>query len=245
VKRRGPPATLRGGGATGEGSPGLLGSLGLSWPTWPTSPPKPALWAARPRVRPGHLTALARLRTRWGTYANGLEHEVLSFPAMAIELTKYIRAPIDDVFAFFADPANTVEFNEHAVRFEVVNAQPDGRRTFDVLMRAGAKEWMQTIEEVVRQQPTRLWTRGGSWNTVRGEWILTVTTDRRFSTEDDGTRAYVTIETSPAHPFRHPFRVILNWIQQGAARTAFERQLDAIAARIEGVAGPDRPAPRH
>ena len=39
---------------------------------------------------------------------------------MAIKLTKVIRAPVDDVFAFFDDPAKTLEFNRHAVDFEVV-----------------------------------------------------------------------------------------------------------------------------
>ena len=160
---------------------------------------------------------------------------------MAIKLSRFIRAPVGEVFAFFDDPANTMQVNEHATRYEVVDAQADGRRTFDITMRAGAKEWMQTIEQVVREPPTRLTTRGGSWTTDRRDWLLTVTTDRRFSTEGDGTRVDVTIDSRLDHPYRRPVRAIQNWLQRGVAQAEFEHQLASIAARIEGVVGPDRP----
>jgi hypothetical protein len=156
---------------------------------------------------------------------------------MAIHLRKLIQAPIDEVFAFFDDPLKMLEFNEHAVHFDVVDAKPDGRRTFDVVMRAGAKQWRQTVEQVIREPPTRLMTRGGTWSTDRRRWLLTVTTDRRFSADGDGTLLDATIETTVDDPFHHPFGAILNWVQQGAAKAEFERQLDAITARIEGVVG--------
>ena len=164
---------------------------------------------------------------------------------MTIRLRKLIRAPIDEVFAFFDDPLKTLEFNDHAVHFDVVEVQPDGRRTFDVVMRAGAKQWMQTVEQVVREPPTRLLTRGGSWTRDRGRWVLTVTTDRRFTQEGGGTRVDATIETHVDDPFRHPFGAILNWVQQGAARTEFEHQLHFMATRIEGGREADRPPSRH
>jgi hypothetical protein len=163
------------------------------------------------------------------------------FPAMTINQSRHIRAPIDEVVAFFDDPAKTPQVNELAVHHEVVDAQPDGRRTFDVTMRAGSREWMQTIEQVQREPPTRLLTRGGSWTGDRRHWHLTVTTDRRFSTEGDGTRVDVMIDTRLDRPYRRPIRAIQNWIQRGAARAEFEQRLAAIAARIEGVAEPDRP----
>ena len=161
----------------------------------------------------------------------------LWFEAMAIGLSKIIRAPIEDVFAFFDDFAKTKEFNVHAVRFEVVDAQPDGRRTVEVVMRAGAREWMQTIEQVIREPPTRLVTRGGTWTTDRRRRLLTVTTDRRFTTEADGTRVHVTIESRLDHPLRRPFWAILNWLHRGATRREFEHQLNLIRARIEGAPG--------
>jgi hypothetical protein len=159
---------------------------------------------------------------------------------MEIKLSRFISAPIDVVFAFFDDPANTLQVNEHAARYEVVDEQPDGRRTYDVTMRAGAREWMQTIEQVVREPHERLTTRGGSWTTDRRSWLLTVTTDRRFSSEDDGTRVDVNIDSRLDRPYRRPVQAIQNWLHRGAARAEFEDQLAVIAARIEGVAEPPR-----
>ena len=97
---------------------------------------------------------------------------------MALDISRLIRAPIEDVFSFFDDPSNTLEFNPHAERFEIIDQQPDGRRTYDVVMRSDANEWMQTVEQVLREPPTRLVTRGGSWTTDRQNWLLTITTDR-------------------------------------------------------------------
>jgi hypothetical protein len=48
-------------------------------------------------------------------------------------------------------------------------------------------------ERVFSEPPTRLITRGGSWTVDRHRWLLTITTDRRFSEEGDGTRIDVTI----------------------------------------------------
>jgi hypothetical protein len=163
---------------------------------------------------------------------------------VAVNLSKVIHASIEDVFGFFDDPARTLEFNAHAVGLELVDVQPDGRRTFDVVMRSDAMEWMQTVEQVIRQQPTRLMTRGGSWTTDRRHWLLTVTTDRRFTTEGDGTRVDVTIESGLDNPFRRPLQAIRNWLQQGATRTEFEHQLELMARRIEDPEGPAARAKR-
>jgi uncharacterized membrane protein len=40
---------------------------------------------------------------------------------MAISLSGFIDAPVDEVFAFFDDLANTLTVNKHAVSFEVVD----------------------------------------------------------------------------------------------------------------------------
>jgi hypothetical protein len=165
----------------------------------------------------------------------------LWFEAMAISLSEFVHAPIEDVFGFFDDFAKTMEFNVHAVRFEVVDAQPDGRRTIDVVMRAGRREWIQTIEQVVREPSTRLVTRGGTWTTDRHSWLLTLTTDRRFTTEADGTRVDVILESRLDHPHRRPFHVLINWLRRGATRREFEHQLKLIVARIEGEQRPAGP----
>jgi hypothetical protein len=155
---------------------------------------------------------------------------------MATTISRLISAPIDVVFAFFDDPSSTLEFNPHAERFEVVDQQPDGRRTYDVVMRSESGSWMQTVEQVLRQPPTRLVTRGGSWTSDRERWLLTITTDRRFSVEGDGTRIDVTIESKLDHPLRRPVQALRNWLWRGAASQEFEHQLALIAKRLESQA---------
>ncbi len=156
---------------------------------------------------------------------------------MTIHLSKLILAPVEDVFTFFDDQANTMEFNAHAVSLEVVDVQPDGRRTVDIAMKSDALEWIQTVEQVIREPPTRLLTRGGSWTTERGNWILTVTTDRRFTPEGDGTRLEITIDGRLDHPFLRPAQAIRNRLRERATRTEFEHQLEFMARRIEGRTG--------
>jgi hypothetical protein len=164
-------------------------------------------------------------------------------PAMSVNLSRLVDAPIDDVFAFFDDPINTLGANDHATHLEIVDVQPDGRRTFDVAMRAGAKEWMQTVEQVQREPPTRLLTHGGTWTTDRHHWLLVVATDLRFSPDGDRTRVNVRVEAHLDRPFRRPLEALRNWIHRGAARAEFERQLDLLANAIEGAGKPVRSEP--
>jgi uncharacterized protein YndB with AHSA1/START domain len=163
---------------------------------------------------------------------------------MTIELSRLVHAPIEEVFAFFDDPANTLPFNEHVIRFEVIDEQPDGRRAFDVVMGAGERRWMQTVGQVVREPPTRLVTRSGTWESEGDRWAATLVTDRRFVAEGGGTRLDVTVDFRLADPWRHPMKVLQNWIQRDAVGPEFERQLDSMVRRIEGVPGPDG-LPRH
>lgn len=152
---------------------------------------------------------------------------------MRFEVSRSIRAPIDQVFAYFDQPSSALEFSAHAERVETVDQRADGRRTYDVVMRADTREWRQTIEQVLREPPTRLVTRGGSWTTDRSRWLLMVTTDRRFQVEGDGTRVEATIETQLEQPLRRPLQAIRNWLYRGAARQEYEHQLALIAKRIE------------
>jgi uncharacterized protein YndB with AHSA1/START domain len=161
---------------------------------------------------------------------------------MATSISRLIQAPIEDVFAFFDDPSRTLEFNPHAERLEVIEQQPNGRRTYDVVMRSDTTEWMQTVEQVLREPPTRLVTRGGSWTSNRQRWLLTITTDRRFSDEGDGTRVDVTFESRLDQPLRRPLQAVRNWLWRGAATQEFEHQLALIAKRLEAQASDTRSA---
>lgn len=152
---------------------------------------------------------------------------------MKVSLSAMIEAPIDEVFAYFDDPANTLEFTSHAKSFDVVSVAPDDRRTFDVHMRSGGLTWTQTVEQVVRERPTRLLTRGGTWTTDRGRLGLLVTTDRRFSPDGYGTRLDVTVEYLLDQPRRRAFLALLNWLQRGETRLELEHQLRLMAGLIE------------
>ncbi len=78
-----------------------------------------------------------------------------------------VPAAIDDVFDFLDDPASMLTVGGHAAEhsqgIDLVGTQPDGRRTFDIRMRAGSREWVQSVEQVLRERPTRLVTRGWTW----------------------------------------------------------------------------------
>ena len=152
---------------------------------------------------------------------------------MVMKLSRHIQAPIDQVFAFFDDPAKTLEFSPHAERFELTEEKSDGRRTYDVWIRSDARHWRQTVEQVLREPPSRLTSRGESWTSDRSRWLLRVTTDRCFTVEGDGTRVDVTAETQLAHPLRRPLDVIRNFLQRGAMQREFDHQLALIAKRIE------------
>lgn len=152
---------------------------------------------------------------------------------MTVHLSAIIHAPIDVVFEYFDLAENTASASEHAVRVDVVDTQPDGRRTCDVVMAAGARQWVQSIEQVVREPPLRLTTRSWSWTWDRQQPLLTLLTDRRFTSEPDGTRVDATIDYHLDRPWRRPLWAMTNWLRQGAARREFEGQLSLIAQRIE------------
>jgi uncharacterized protein YndB with AHSA1/START domain len=144
-----------------------------------------------------------------------------------IRLSVFITAPIDEVFAFLDDPDNVAEFSEHAERVEIVDVKPDGRRTVDILMRWGRKSWHQTIEQVVREPPTRLATRGGTW-TEPGKYVMTVEVDRRLSVERDGTR----VDMNWDFRTHRRFHAVFDWLQRDAATREWQHQLSLMAERL-------------
>lgn len=164
---------------------------------------------------------------------------------MTTRISRHVRAPIEDVFAFFDDLSYTLEFNPHAERIDVVHHKPDGRRTYDVVMRSDTNEWMQTVEQVLREPPTRLVTRGGSWTNDRRKWLLTIATDRRFSVDGDGTRIDITIEiaTGPAASSAAASHPDLALARRGATglRAPASPHREALGSAVTGVGGPGLP----
>src|SRR5690349_1683478 len=146
---------------------------------------------------------------------------------MRFDLGVFVPGPIDEVFDFLDDPANTVGLGGHAAEhvrsITEIAADDQGRRTFDIKMQAGPRSWMQTVQQVVRDRPTRLVTRGWTWVTDREDAALRVTTERRLQTEGDGTRLSLTIDFEPQQ--LRPFARVLNLLQRGHTRLELEHQL--------------------
>jgi uncharacterized protein YndB with AHSA1/START domain len=157
---------------------------------------------------------------------------------MRARLVMFIAAPIEDVFAFFDDPRNSIQFVDHAKsdveRWEVTEVRPDGRRVFDARMRAGVRTWVQTIDQEVREPPTRLATRSWTWAKDRNDRLQTMTTDRTFHEQNGGTRLDVGVDFRIDNPWRHPLGVVMNRLwRQRAAAIQLEHSLHFIAEHLE------------
>ena len=70
---------------------------------------------------------------------------------MKINARVLIPGPIEAVFDFLDDAANTVSLGSHAADHasdvEEIARADDGRRTFDIKMAAGPRRWTQTVEQ--------------------------------------------------------------------------------------------------
>ena len=143
----------------------------------------------------------------------------------------FVPAPIDDVFDFLDEPSNTVALgghaSEHVQGITEVAVDEDGRRTFDFKMHAGPRSWTQTVQQVVRDRPTRLVTRGYTWTKSRDDPYLRVTTDRKLTSEEDGTRLVMAIDYDVQR--LRWFALVLNWMQRGHVRLELEHQLHFLA----------------
>jgi uncharacterized protein YndB with AHSA1/START domain len=136
-------------------------------------------------------------------------------------LSVTIKAPIDDVFAFFDDPSNLLQFQEHAKghfqRVEVVEVRPDGRRMWDVHMKAGPRTWVQTIDQTLREERVRQFAESWTWTKRRDQRWLTVTTDRHFSRAGEGTKLEMTTVYRLENPWRHPLAFLVNAVWGNSA----------------------------
>jgi uncharacterized protein YndB with AHSA1/START domain len=150
---------------------------------------------------------------------------------MDFHLGVFVPAPIEEVFDFLDDPTNMLGLGghaaEHAAGLEVVETKPDGRRTFDLRMRAGQREWVQTIRQTVRERPHRLVTEGWTWVADRADPYLLVTNDRRLTVRDGATR----VDASVTYELRKRSLQLraLNWLQRGQIRIELEHQLHYLA----------------
>jgi len=136
---------------------------------------------------------------------------------LAASASILIPAPVDDVFAFFDDLDNVLEFNPLAERITSIERLPDGRLRCDVQMRAGnGQEFTVRYEQTERQPPIRIVTKahGPSWTAVN---------ERRFVQEGSGTR--LTVRTTVQYRRRF-LGTLVAWLRGDLTRTQLE--LDAV-----------------
>jgi hypothetical protein len=161
---------------------------------------------------------------------------------MRTELSAVVPAPIEEVFDFLDDPANTIRLNEHVVshleRSDIVETLPDGRRTVDLHMRRGNQAWVQTIRQVIRERPGRLVSEGGTWTTDRNDLVLAIRTDRRLASVPSGTRLDVTIEGETGRPSLLAHARLL--LQGDFARVEFEHGIQLLVQHFASAHSPER-----
>jgi uncharacterized protein YndB with AHSA1/START domain len=154
-------------------------------------------------------------------------------------LSIVIDAPIEQVFDFFDDPSRALSFQEHSSsliqRWQIIDEQPDGRRTIDLHMAQGSNTWIQTMVQEVRERPFRLAWRSAARRTTGGEPVSFLTSDRRLAEVDGRTRVDVVVTFRLAHPWRNFLAVALNalWGNQ-AFRIEQEHALHNVAEYLEG-----------
>ena len=157
---------------------------------------------------------------------------------MRAEFGVFVAVPIEEAFAFFDDPVRTLEFQEqakaHFQRADVIEVQPDGRRTIDLFMRAGTRQWVQTIVQEVRQPPTRQVGRSYTWTNDRSRHLSSLSTDRRFATEPGGTRINLVVEFNVERQRLRPVALLLNQLWGNRAfQVQQEHALHFIAEYLE------------
>jgi hypothetical protein len=158
------------------------------------------------------------------------------------QLKVFVPASLEEVFDFLDEPANGLGLGghaaEHVAGIQVVGTEPDGRRTFDLRMRAGQRTWTQTIRQVVRQRPNRLLTEGWTWVTDRNDPYLVVTNDRRLSLQDGETRVDVAIHYELRK--RSLLASAVGWLQRGQVRMELEHQLHFLAEHFASRGSSER-----
>jgi carbon monoxide dehydrogenase subunit G len=147
-----------------------------------------------------------------------------------ITASTWTPAPVEDVFEFFDDPDNVLEFNKGAMRIEHLERTPDGRYVVDIAMRGrGGLPYSIRSEQVTREPPHRMTIRAS------GEG-LTSEQHREFRAVGAGTEVNVAVTLTYD-------RAVLGWfleiVQRGQVRSELEAILQEIAERLANRPDPE------
>ena len=140
-----------------------------------------------------------------------------------VRTSVWVPASPEEVFAFFDDPDNLLEFMPAAQRITRFERLADGRLSYAVTMLgANRMEFSVEVEQVERNPPNHITTRSQASG-------FTSTNARDFVPEDDGTR--VTSQFA-AQIHRRFLRPLMELLQRNRTRLEGEAVMHAVVERF-------------
>jgi carbon monoxide dehydrogenase subunit G len=142
-----------------------------------------------------------------------------------VRTSAWVPGTPEDVFSFFDDPDNMLEFTPGAQRISRMERAPDGRLTYTVAMLSSrGKEFPVEVEQLVRNPPRHLTTRSQTSG-------FTATHARDFAPENGGTRVTSVFAAQIHRQFLGP---LLELLQRDRTRLEADAIMQAVVQRFAG-----------
>ena len=140
-----------------------------------------------------------------------------------VRTSAWVPGKAEDVFSFFDDPDNSLEFTLGAQRISRMERAPDGRLAYTVAMLSSrGKEFPVEVEQLVRIPPKHLTTRSRTPG-------FTAIHARDFEPENGGTRV-TSVFTAQTH--RGFFGPLLELLQRDRTRLEADAVMQAVVERF-------------
>jgi len=140
-----------------------------------------------------------------------------------VRTSAWVPGTPEEVFAFFDDPDNMLEFTLGAQRIIRMERAPDGRLRYAVAMLSDyGKEFPVEVEQLVRNPPRHLTTRSHTSG-------FTATNARDFEPENGGTRV-TSLFAGQIH--RRFLRPLMEFLQRDRTRLEAEAIMQAVVERF-------------
>ena len=140
-----------------------------------------------------------------------------------VRTSAWVPGTPEDVFSFFDDPDNMLEFTPGAQRISRLERAPDGRLTYTVAMLSSrGNDFPVEVEQLVRNPPKHLTTRSQASG-------FTATNARDFEPEKGGTRV-TSVYAAQIH--RRLFGPLLEFLQKDRTRLEADAIMHAVVQRF-------------
>ena len=148
--------------------------------------------------------------------------------AQRVRGTVTIRAPIEDVFAFFDDPRRAAELEPGTAEVEAVEPLPNGGHRVRTRMRGRGGRLCEAVTEDIERVPFERSVTRTEMDGVR------MTNTRRFSPTADGTRLDLEIEYSVHLPWpQKVFVPVIEFQWRRPSRRNIRRALARVKEMLE------------